>query len=122
MGASHFIHPRGSTTVLFSAHIMDQCILDVAEEILNRCTKLNPECDVYKDKFQVAFNYEFIEDARTQIESLTVKNPGASDNPTGDTANRYVSIFVCIVDSIYYGAGCMLLNTSYTIILKVIPC
>ena len=86
--------PTPTPIILLSAHIMDQCILDVAEEILNRCTKLNPECDVYKDKFQVAFNYEFIEDARTQIESLTVQNPGASDNLTGDTANRYVSLCV----------------------------
>ena len=70
-------------------------MLDVAEEILNRCTKLNPECDVYKDKFQVAFNYEFIEDAQTQNESLTVVNPVASNDQTGDTANRYVFSHAC---------------------------
>ena len=70
-------------------------MLDVAEEILNRCTKLNPECDVYKDKFQVAFNYEFIEDAQTQNESLTVVNPVVSNDQTGDTANRYVFSHAC---------------------------
>jgi hypothetical protein len=63
-------------------------MLDVAEEILNRCTKLDPECEVDKDKFHVAFNYEFIEDAQTEGESVTIPNPGASDNQSDGNANR----------------------------------
>ena len=66
--------------------------VDVAEEILNRCTELDPECYVYKEKFKVIFSYEFIEDAQTQIESLTVENPCVI---TGDIANRY-SFFACM--------------------------
>ena len=68
---------------------------DVAEEILNRCTKLDPVCDVNKDEFRVAFNYEFIEDAQMHTEasgnkqeSLALANPGVSISLSGDDANR----------------------------------
>ena len=70
-------------------------MLDVAEEILNRCTKLDPACHVYKDEFRVAFNYEFIEDAWTHTEhtgneegSVAFTNTSASISQSGGTANR----------------------------------
>lgn len=70
-------------------------MLDVAEKILNKCTKLDPACDVYKDEFRVAFNYEFIEDAQTHVEdseneegSIAFTNTGASTSQSGGSANR----------------------------------
>ena len=61
-------------------------MLDVAEEILNRCTKLNPEDDIEDNNhYRVAFKYEFIEDVRThpqlagnEEERAVHYNPGAT--------------------------------------------
>ena len=40
-------------------------IIDVAEEILNKCTVHNPDCRNPDDlEYSVVFNYEFIEDTR----------------------------------------------------------
>ena len=71
-------------------------MLDVAEEILNRCAKLDPECDVNKEEYRVAFNYEFIEDAQTpctegsgnEDKSVALFNPvAASNGQSGGSAN-----------------------------------
>ena len=67
-------------------------MLDVAEEILNRCTKRDPACDVYKNKYCVAFNYEFIEDACTEgsgneEEGVVYTNPSASKRQSGVSAD-----------------------------------
>ena len=72
-------------------------MLDVAEEILNRCAKLDPEYDVNKEEYRVAFNYEFIEDARTtctegsgnEEKIVAFVNPvAASNSQSGGSANR----------------------------------
>ena len=103
--------------LLFSAHInyiiTTTHAIDIAEEILNRCTELDPECYVYKEEFKVIFDYEFIEDndelitnglgkgrcgkqarylikdVETQIECLTIENSDVINSQTGDTTNRY---------------------------------
>ena len=64
-------------------------MLDVAEEILNRCTKPDPACKVYKDKYRVAFNYEFIEDARTEgsEEGCVYINPSTNKSQSGGSAD-----------------------------------
>jgi hypothetical protein len=69
-------------------------MLDVAEEILNRCTKLSPEYEVTKDIDKVAFIYEFIEDAQpqTERENVTVKNPDANNNQTGDIISLQATV------------------------------